>query len=524
MRLRRTAPAAQDPEKDLAAASTPEPAGAGHTRRRTLAAAGAAAAGLMVPAAARASATGPLIVVDESGGGDYTSIEDAVTNAPADSTIEVRPGTYPVTKGHMNPAAGITIRGAGYASHIRAKDGLSANLFTIRSDRVTIDSLRIDGNGPNQTPRSSNCVYFDSADGQVVNCFVHDAAGYNIVGFPGATHWLISGNHSYTTGSNNVEFPRECIELQGTQFCAVVGNVVRGAGSNGILLWNSSGDCGYNTVAGNTVRGCAGAGIELEDGAHDNTITGNTCQGNNLGIWSNKNGNSAAPKYNTIIGNTVVASRGNGIYLENSVGTTVGDNVVRSSANYGIQLLNARDCSVTGNYVTRSNLSGIVLQDSSDIVCTSNVATENGQSTSDSHRRSGILVLQVSAGCANNVLSANRCHDAQSTPSQTYGIVLYNAVDNTVLSGNLLDGNGSSVLGLWVTSAATRTNSTPFRKLSVTVGNSPTPIAHGLGYTPVSMTIAMTSKGSIWKAQGSTGTYVWLQADTPNRTAELLLG
>src|SRR5205823_6470096 len=136
----------------------------------------------------------------------------------------------------------------------------------------------------------------------------HDANGYNIVGFYNASNWIISGNHSYGTGTGSSRLVHEGIELQGVSYCTVVGNTLSNIRYNGILLWNSAGDCHRNVVSGNTVRGCGDSAIKLEDGAHDNTITGNSCDASNWGIWLNNNGNSGAPKDNAILGNVVTAS------------------------------------------------------------------------------------------------------------------------------------------------------------------------------------------------------------------------
>src|SRR4051795_10622595 len=166
--------------------------------RRSFALAGAAAVGALGAGArwsaeAQAAGSGTHIVVDANGGGAYTDFEPAVRAAPANATIEVRPGTYTVNQGHISPAPGVLITGAGYGSVIRSKDGLDANVFQISNDYVVLENLRVDGNGGAQSFRTGNCVMFDSNHGVVRNCFVHDAAGYNIVGFPGSADWVIEG-------------------------------------------------------------------------------------------------------------------------------------------------------------------------------------------------------------------------------------------------------------------------------------------------------------------------------------------
>ena len=64
----------------------------------------------------------------------------------------------------------------------------------------------------------------------------------------------------------------------------------------------------------------------------------------------------------------------------------------------------------------------------------------------------------------------------------------------------------------------------PFKRIAVTIGNQQTAAPHGLSYAPPSVSIAMTSNGTIWKSASSDATNVYLRADGPNRTAEVLVG
>jgi parallel beta-helix repeat protein len=497
-----------------------------HTRRRALGLAGVAAAGLVASGAsagrAAAAGTGPVIVVDAAGGGDYTDLEAAVAAAQPDSLIQVRPGNYPIKNGVMNPAAGVVIQGSGYGTHLRAVNALNKAIFRVYGDHVVIRDLRIDGNGANQNQSSSNCVAWRGAYGKLLDCFIHDASGYNVVGEPGADHWVVEGNQSYSTLGTSIAVPREGIELQGVSYCAVVGNVVEGVAQNGILLWNSSGDCGFNTVAGNTVRGCRRAGIGLEDGAHDNSVSANTVSSCNWGIYGTNNGSSGAPHHNAITGNTVF-SCSNGVQIEGGAGTVFADNVVRAiTGGNGVTLLNTRGASVTGNTSSGNSLAGFLIQDSVDSVCSGNVAYDNGQNTASDNRRAGVVLNQYQGACANNVVTGNRCYDSQGAKTQLYGIALFNKCDNNVVSENVLDGNGAR--GLLLSNGPTNVMAAGVRKIAVTVGAGVTAVQHGLSYVPNVVSVSMTSPGDIWRAAGSTTTTIYLRADAPGRTADVLVG
>src|SRR4051812_26926408 len=151
----------------------PSPVDSELTRRAALRGAGVgvgafAAAGMLAPAAAQAASSNIYVVVDAGGGGDYTDLESAIQAVPEDSTIFVKRGTYEIQSGNMHPAAGVRILGEGYGTHIRAKDGLNSDLFQIQHDNVTLESLRIDGNQPNQVPSSGHCVKLDGIRGAQV--------------------------------------------------------------------------------------------------------------------------------------------------------------------------------------------------------------------------------------------------------------------------------------------------------------------------------------------------------------------
>lgn len=496
------------------------------TRRGALGVMGATAVGAAFASPASASTPGRYIVVDAAGHGDYASLEVAVAAAPPESTIEVRPGLYPVSTGNMNPAEGVTVRGSGYSTHVRAVNGLNHAIFQVANDNVVIESLRVDGNGPNQVNRSTNCVQFSGVGfGKVLNCYVHDAAGYNIVGFPGSHHLVISGNHSYSTQPRNVEYPRETIELHGGLYCTITANIVDSAGANGILLWNADGDCGYNTVAGNVARNCGEAGIGLSDGAHDNTVTGNSLVGNLWGILSVSQGGWGSPAYNAIVGNAVANSHRNGIQLQNPVGFTVTGNMVRLSGLNGIYVTDGDGCTIGDNNCSWNHSAGLRIEDSSDVACNGNIAMANGLSgTIADYEHSGILIVQISNPCRNIIVSGNRCYDPRGKPSQTYGIILEGSPDWVALSGNLVNGNGATTAGLAVSSTATNVSAVPTHPVAAKVGTSAIAVAHGLGYAPRAVSITMTSPGSIWVAKPATGTALWLQADAPNRTAQVRVG
>jgi parallel beta-helix repeat protein len=488
------------------------------TRRSTIK---LAAAGAIVPSLAEASTTNPFIVVDPSGNGDYTDLMAAVRAAAPGSTVFIRQGTYTVTDS-LQPARAVRLLGEGYSTVIQAGANLQKNVIFIQNDYVVIENLRIDGNQSNQTigPGKSNIDYNVGTGGRVLNCWVHDAAGYNIVAFSNVTDLVISGNRCYSS-------PQEGIELQGASHCTVVGNVCKGNG-NGINLWNSSGDCHHNTVVGNTIHDSAGYGIVLQDGAHENTVTGNAVDTSGKdGIlvegWGNGVPNPSTA--NVVSDNVVSHSGASGIRLNGPVDTMLSNNSLRSNGQHGIWLRYGDGCAVLGNTLLANKGSGIRIEGFPDrparnVNIEGNTARSNGQDTSLGG--DGIELI----GPLNRIaVTANMCFDSQATKTQRNGISLggsTSTIDNVLFNANLVDGNRDT--GMAISSAAGRTQNVPFRKVAATVGPSQVSVPHGLPYTPQAMTITMRSPGTVWQSAPSDATNVYLTADAPSRQVDVIAG
>jgi hypothetical protein len=152
------------------------------------------------------------------------------------------------------------------------------------------------------------------------------------------------------------------------------------------------------------------------------------------------------------------------------------------------------------------------------------VSHDNGQTSGAGNYRSGIVLLRSSGQVGGNTISANRCYDSQSTPTQQYGIAVLHALTDNYLSDNLLSGNGSSTGALLLSSESVAvTHSPPIRRFTASVGTNSTGINHGLPYTPLTLSIVPTTDALVWKSAASTGTKIFLQASKPC-TVELEVG
>jgi hypothetical protein len=122
---------------------------------------------------------------------------------------------------------------------------------------------------------------------------------------------------------------------------------------------------------------------------------------------------------------------------------------------------------------------------------------------------------------------------AQSTNRQNRGIV-FSGTPQVYLTGRVdVDSGSNHVVGnpgansyVRLVRAGTAVHALGSNGvlLTPTVGTAQATVAHGLGYTPASVQITMTSAGNIRKSAASDGTNIYLTADSAGRTAEVWVG
>jgi parallel beta-helix repeat protein len=488
----------------------------------TLAAGTATLATSAVPSPAEAVTGRRVIAVDPAGKGDTTDLERAVAQAPPGTLITVAPGEYTIQTGQMQPRAGVTIRGAGSPSVVRAAAGLNRNIFQIHTDGVTVEGLLIDGNGKLQAPSSSNGVYFDApGGGAVLGCLVRDCAGYNIVGFPGARGWLIQGNEVLSTGAGPDRWPKEGIELQGASMCRVIGNHVSNVRMSGVYLWNSTGDCSGNLVVGNTIVGAGRAGIWLEDGAHDNTIAANNVSDCTFGIRVSDEGTVAeAAARNVITANVCRRGAGTGVQLLSVPAQIVSSNVCSRFSNNGFHVRGgAGGSTLASNQAADNGFSGFLLEDVSDVRLQANDAEDNGGGNgAPDPWRSGFELRAGDRPMQGLSVSGNRARNRRGA-KQLRGLSIVGSV-----GARLTENAFSAVRPVVVDGSRAGLSAAVNASFNVRVGTTPLQVQHGLGYAPLSVQISMRSAGSVWHAADPDDTIVDLVADAEGRLATLFVG
>jgi len=196
-----------------------------------------------------------IIYVDDSGGADYTNIQDAVNAANDSDKIYVYGGIY---NEKVIIDKSLTLTGGG--SEITTINGEGDHTVKVISDNVTISGFKI----KNTDSSSYACIqlYY------VINCQIN-----NIVAQYG-------GNTLYLVGSNTNTIENNTIE----------------SGNIGIFLSNSDG----NIITNNYIQNNNAYGISLSFNSASNTIYKNDFSNNLLGnardlnsnVWShNSKGN-----------------------------------------------------------------------------------------------------------------------------------------------------------------------------------------------------------------------------------------
>jgi parallel beta-helix repeat protein len=322
------------------------------------------AAGLMVALPAWAgAATAAVIYVSPSGSdtagngsasAPYATLQAAVSQAPAGSTILLEPGTY---SGSVTITEPLTV----------AADPANPGPVVLNATGET-NGIVITGSASNTTIRGLTIENAQQAGllamGPLTNLTIEDN--------------VIENNDQGITPAeiaNNIDF--EALHLAGVSDSVVVNNSVVNNLDGGIYLTDEPGPTQDNVVADNTVaNNQVDCGITLAShvpghGVFDNTVAHNTVTGNGAaGIILATPVPNGIVSSNVVVGNTVSGNHLGGISLHTHVpGSQVANNIIQDNSvgtnadmelggnTTGIEIL-PEGSPITGTIVQGNTISG----------------------------------------------------------------------------------------------------------------------------------------------------------------------
>ena len=216
------------------------------------------------------------IIVDDSGGADYTSIQAAVDNASAGDTILVRDGTY-TENIDINKRLTLKSENGSENTIVRAENP-NDHVFYVNANNVNITGFNVAG----ATGTDIAGVYLYYSDYSKVNDINVSNNGYGI--------------YLYSSGNS------------------MLSNNTASANGIGILMYSSS----NNILINNTALANINYGIYLYYSSNNNNmLINNTASNNGYGIRLDTTSNN-----NTFIGNIVSDNSNYGILLSSSATLT----------------------------------------------------------------------------------------------------------------------------------------------------------------------------------------------------------
>ena len=349
--------------------------------------------------------------VDDSGGADFTKIQDAVNAASAGDTIIVKSGTY---YEHVNITKRLNLVGQG-SPVVDAK--MSGSAITLSSDEIHLECFNVVNSSPGIEVLSDN------------NIIINNKASNNFDGIVlrNSDNNLITSNNAYL---NNL--------------------------GSGIHLYNSS----NNTINSNNVSNNTECGIYLGNSNH-NTITRNNALSN--GGWLEiRQSNNNILKENTFINGGLVVIRSyqntmenntvNGkplVYLENesNIEIKIKDagqvilvkcnnvtvkNLNLSHTSAGIELLETNNSEVMNNRISNTHF-GFLLLWSNNNTISSNNASNNSFGFFSKYSNNNKIHLNNFINNTDNIFSYELTNIWNSTSKITYS---YNGTKYTNYPGN----------------------------------------------------------------------------------------
>ncbi|HWQ96076.1 MAG TPA: NosD domain-containing protein, partial [Candidatus Methylomirabilis sp.] len=245
-----------------------------------------------------------IITVNDSGGADYTRIQDAIDNASVGDTIEVQSGTY---YENVNVNKQLTLRSIGMPV-VNASGNGSA--FTLAVDGIMLEGFTATGSGNYESG-----IIVASNNNILIGNNANSNKYYGI--------YLSSSNNNMLSGNNALN-NYYGIQLSSSSNNTLIGNNASSNTADGIFLSYSS----NNTLISNNASNNGWRGIGI-DYSSSNMLNGNNASNNHLqGIFVYSSSN------NTLSGNNATSNINYGLYLYDSSNNTIYNNIFNNTKNF----------------------------------------------------------------------------------------------------------------------------------------------------------------------------------------------
>ena len=329
--------------------------------------------GYIMEAAEPVARSEQVLVVDVSGGGDHSTIQEAIDASENGTVINILPGTYRERLVIGNRTIGLV----GEGDDTIINGGGTASVIVIFCDNVTLSSLTIRNGG--EVVNGKGVVINGCSNITITNCIFEQT----YIGISLLPH---RGNP--------------------TENCDIIDNIFRENDGDGIYVEDGAG----NRIESNTFSENEKIGMQLEGGM-GNIIRSNTMTANDGGIM-------LVRCNDTQVSGNRITDTNEAIYVEDSSGCTLTGNTCRDNW-AGLYLVSSNNNSIAGNICSNGGYNGIYLYLSHDNEIVNNTCSSND-----------LGGIYLSAG-RNNVIGSNTC-----SYNRYHGIFLDDASIGNILTAN----------------------------------------------------------------------------------------
>jgi parallel beta-helix repeat protein len=295
------------------------------------------------------------LIVDSKGGGDHTTIQDAVNAAQAGDTIKVWAGNY---KESITVSKKVELIGNGSANTTIQGSGVYG--IWIEADWVNVSGFNI-------TNHSNWGIYTDNVKNVHIydnNCSFNDYGIYisdsgnitienNTIYKNDATGIQVYYSNKVTIINNNLSDNQYGISALYSTNSTIRNNTIFRSQYSGITVYYSI----FSIIDDNTCNYNSGAGISIYQ-AQNSSLNNNVIMNNDVGIYISYSSN------NTIMNSTFVGNDRSGIDFYYTRNNTIENNNASYNGWDGIYIRSSKNSTLINNTVNWNVGTGIYFHDS----------------------------------------------------------------------------------------------------------------------------------------------------------------